>query len=403
MPGLSYPTASTVNDVPTMDFLRYSANLTSSELADPNKAELGSNYDQNPDWSIDNDAVPFQGALSNYTRRISENQVAMYDPTGKYIGVGSTEGGGWMGKHGQDLAKIAMAAMALYGGYGAMTGAEGFAGATPASLGELGGYGVTSTEVAGAAPTLLGEAGAAGMDAGLSAWSGAESALATEGLGSIPAGMSADAYAAMAANGGGAASGAGNWLTQAYQSLLGPGTALGGAQGAMGGMGATGQGWLKPLLSIGSGLYGMSQANSMKDLAQQAISGSAPWTSSGGTAMAGDALKTAISGDLSNDPGYKLAQLGAARTSAQQPGGFAASAAANAAIKYRNETIGALSGPAGVGFNPAAGYQTAISGTSSANDLMSKSLGSIGFGMTGESQGMPPWLQAYLIKNGMGG
>lgn len=334
---------------------------------DPVAMGLTANYRGNPDWSANNDAVERFGELEGYSKLISADEVASYSPTGEFRGNLSTHGGGWMGEHGQSLAKAAIATM----------GAMAFA---PA----LGGAGGATT-----APVLGGGPGAAiGTDLGMLGGAGAFEGAASN----------AAFNSALASSGG-----AGNWLTQAYQSLLGPGTALGGAQGTFGGMGATGQGWLKPLLSIGSGLYGMSLANSMKDLAQQAISGSAPWTSSGGTAMAGDALKTAISGDLSNDPGYKLAQLGAARTSAQQPGGFAAAAAANAAIKYRNETIGALSGPAGVGFNPAAGYQTAISGTSSANDLLSKSLGSIGFGMTGESQGMPPWLQAYLLKNGMGG
>lgn len=308
-----------------------------------------------------------EGTQTGWYKYLGDRKQQQYDMQGNPTRIFENPGLGEQTlDFGKKVAPLALMALTMGGmaGAGPFSGMfGGIEGAMPELLGEAGGYGFTSAELAGSAPTLLGEAGAAGA----------------------------------------ATSGTGNWLTQAYQSLLGPGTALGGAQGTFGGMGATGQGWLKPLLSIGSGLYGMSQVNSMKNLAQQAISGSAPWTSSGGTAMAGDALKTAISGDLSNDPGYKLAQLGAARTSAQQPGGFAASAAANAAIKYRNETIGALSGPAGVGFNPAAGYQTAISGMSSANDLMSKSLGSIGFGMTGESQGMPPWLQAYLLKNGMGG
>ena len=356
MPGLSYPTASTVNDVPTMDFLRYSANLTSSELADPNKAELGSNYDQNPDWSANNDAVAQRGALNNYTRRISENQVAMYDPTGKYTGVGSTEGGGWMGKHGQDLAKTAIAAMALYGGYGAMTGAEGFAGAAPEALGELGGYGFTSTEVAGAAPTLLGEAG----------------------------------LEAAAAGAGGAATVAG----------AGAGTVAGAGAGAAG-LGTLGS--LASLASIGSGIYGMYKANQLADQAQTNADKAAPWTSGvvtpgSGQQVAGDALKNVISGDFSNDAGFKLAQLSAARTSAQQPGGYSASAAANAAIKYQNDRILALSAPAGVGYNPNASAATA--GTQAANTLAGQSLGSIGFGLSGAGA-VSPQLQALLLKYGL--
>lgn len=157
---------------------------------------------------------------------------------------------------------------------------------------------------------------------------------------------------------------------------------------------------LKMLMSTGSGLYGMSQANKLGNLSQQALAGSAPWTTSGGTAMAGDELKRVISGDLANDPGFKLAQQAAARATSQQPGGMSASAAALAALKYQNDRIGALSGPAGVGFNPASGYSTALQGQGAASSLASSSLGSIGYGATSSS--MPPWLQQYLIKQGMG-
>ncbi len=157
---------------------------------------------------------------------------------------------------------------------------------------------------------------------------------------------------------------------------------------------------LKSLMSVGSGLYGMNQAGDLARLSGQAISGSAPWTTSGGTALAGEELKRAISGDLSNDPGFKLAQQAAARASSQQPGGMAASAAAMAALKYQNDRIAALSGPAGVGFNPGQGYSTALTGTGAASNLASSSLGSIGYG--GTSSQMPPWLQQFLIKQGMG-
>lgn len=348
MAGLSYPTASTVNDVPTMDFLRYSANLTSSELADPNKAELGSNYDQNPDWSANNDAVPFQGALNNYTRRISENQVAMYDPTGKYTGVGSTEGGGWMGKHGQDLAKTAIAAMALYGGYSAMTGAGV---GTTAGTGAYAGEGALSGIIPGVAEGTV---------------AGATTAGATGLAG----------------------------------TLAGAGTIAGAGAGAAG-LGTLGS--LASLASIGSGIYGMYKANQLTDQAQTNADKAAPWTSGvvtpgSGQQVAGDALKNVISGDFSNDAGFKLAQLSAARTSAQQPGGYSASAAANAAIKYQNDRILALSAPAGVGYNPNASAATA--GTQAANTLAGQSLGSIGFGLSGAGA-VSPQLQALLLKYGL--
>ena len=167
--------------------------------------------------------------------------------------------------------------------------------------------------------------------------------------------------------------------------------------------GGTERNWTDTLMSIGSGIYGMRQADAQRQLSQQAIGGSAPWTASGGNAVAGEQLKAILAGDFTNDAGFKAAQRSAARASCQQPGGMAATAAAQAALKYQNDRIQALGAPAGVGFSPAAGYQTAVQGVASANDLASKSLGSIGFGVNGGNTGMPPWLQTWLIQNGMGG
>jgi hypothetical protein len=176
---------------------------------------------------------------------------------------------------------------------------------------------------------------------------------------------------------------------------------LTGADGSMNWLAAT-----KALSSLGSGIYGMNQANAMKQLANQSIAGSSPWTASGGTALAGDALKQTISGNLDKDPGFKLAQANAARASSQNPGGMAATAAANAALKFQNDRIQTLGPAAGVGFSPAAGYQTGLGGVQAGNSLAGSSLASIGYGLTGQGNSaasMPPWLQAYLIQNGIGG
>ena len=161
--------------------------------------------------------------------------------------------------------------------------------------------------------------------------------------------------------------------------------------------------WTDTLLNVGMGIYGMNQANAQRDLARQAVGGSAPWTASGGNAVAGEQLKAIMAGDFTNDAGFKAAQRSAARASSQQPGGMAASAAAQAALKYQNDRIQALGAPAGVGFSPAAGYQTAVQGVSTANDLAGRSLNNINFGMSGGNTGMPPWLQTWLVQNGMGG
>jgi len=197
--------------------------------------------------------------------------------------------------------------------------------------------------------------------------------------------------------------GAADWLQQLYSRFIGPGTTLGGKEGMFSNVGAQGQGAASPLMSLASGAYGMYLANKQRQTAQRAIAGSAPWTTSGGTAMAGEQLKGVIAGDFTNDAGFRAAQQSAARASSQQPGGFAASAAAQAALKYQNDRIQTLGAPAGVGFSPATGYQTALSGANSANQLASQSLGSIGYGATGANAGtqMPPWLQQYLIQNGM--
>lgn len=198
---------------------------------------------------------------------------------------------------------------------------------------------------------------------------------------------------------------AGGWLQQAYRSFLGPGSFLGGSQGAFPGQEKTG--WLGPLMSIASGMYGMSQAERQKKMAQQAIQGTgSPWFTPGGARTpgaiaAGGQLTSAINGDFANDAGFNLAQQAAARASSQQPGGFAASAAAMAALKYQNDRIQALSGPAGVGIAPGGGYELALNGMSGANKLASSSLGSISYGLTGDKAGIPPWLTSYLIANGI--
>ena len=201
-----------------------------------------------------------------------------------------------------------------------------------------------------------------------------------------------------------AGGGVADWMSQLWNSFTGGG---GGAQsGAQGGAPSAGggqsQNWMNTLMSLGSGIYGIQQANKARQQAKAAIPGSAPWTASGGTAMAGDQLKGVIAGDFTKDAGFSAAQQSAARASSQQPGGFAASAAAQAALKYQNDRIQALGPAAGVGFSPASGYQTAVGGTQGANQLAGQGLASIGYGMTPQGQGMPPWLQAYLVKNGMG-
>ena len=170
--NLAHPTAQTVNDVQTMDYGIYSSDLSPSDMADPNK--VVAQYETNPDWSANNDSVNHYGDLSGYARRISENQLALYDSDGKYVGVGSSEGGGWMGKHGQDVTKAAIAIMGAMafapmlgvGGTGAGAGGLGSAGSDLAAM-----SGVGETGLGASTGSLYGLG--TGTTAGLTAPTGA--------------------------------------------------------------------------------------------------------------------------------------------------------------------------------------------------------------------------------------
>ena len=245
---------------------------------------------------------------------------------------------------------------------------------------------------AGGAGAGAGMFGEGGMAAGTLGSTGA-------GIGTVPWGAGAGA----GAGGGGLFSGLSDWASSLFQGGSPQTTSsAGGAAGAAGGLAGMSK-WISPLMSVGSGLYGLSLAEQQKNLAQQALQRSSPWESSGGMAGAGSALTNVIQGNFTNDPGFMAAQRAAAATSSTQPGGFAAQAAANAALQYQNQRIQALSGPAGTQFSPAQGYATAGQINQGANSLASSSLGSIGYGvgtMTGQNQ-MPPWLQNWFIQNNM--
>ena len=283
-----------------------------------------------------------------------------------------------------DPAKAAVQGLVgmVPGGWAANMGYNAATSPSPAGYAATQGAGYVGGMVGGA---LAGQAGAQLGSEALGGMVGGEVGRANaQAAGYGPFGSASPAEAGFASGAAGAGMGAGPAGTQ------------------MAGMGG-GRNWTDTLMSIGSGIYGMRQANAQRQLAQQAVGGSAPWTASGGNAVAGEQLKAILAGDFTNDAGFKAAQRSAARASSQQPGGMAATAAAQAALKYQNDRIQALGASAGVGFSPAAGYQTAVQGVASANDLASKSLGSIGFGVNGGNTGMPPWLQTWLIQNGMGG
>lgn len=269
-------------------------------------------------------------------------------------------------------------------------------------LGQLGGLGQAANVGYGAATSkdpagyLGGTAGMMGAGMVGGALGGQAGAQLGQGLMGEALGQGARESASIGPFGSGSPMAAGIQSAQAGGGQVG--TQQGGG----------GRDWTDTAMKIGSGLYGMYQSNQQKQLAQQAIGGSAPWTASGGNAVAGQQLQKVIAGDFTGDAGFKAAQLAAARAGATQPGGFAGSAAANAALRYQNERIQALGGAAGVGFNPAQGYQTALQGQQQGINTAMAGMAEIGAGVTGNTSGtgmntMPPWLQQYLIQNNMRG
>lgn len=308
-----------------------------------------------------------------------------------------------------ELAAFEATGVGSVGGtVGAATGVAGAgaAGLNPAfdTLGNVLATGTdASANLAGLAPGVGTGAGASGALApGLVGQGGAELALGATGSGMggaatdtagniIGSGTAAEGAAALGTGAAGLGSGA--------AGTAGNLASLGGAASTLGGTD-----WLKTLLGVGTGLYGLSKAN---DLANQAAAQKAldnPWLTNGGQANAGAKLTGVINGDLTNDPGYNLAQTAAARASAGLSGGMSTSAAANAAINYQNQRIAALSAPAGVNFNPAANTANELSGTNASNALANSSLGAIGAALTPSNAGtqMPPWLQQYMIQSGIG-
>lgn len=164
-----------------------------------------------------------------------------------------------------------------------------------------------------------------------------------------------------------------------------------------------------PAMSIGSGLYGMSQAEAMRKQALLSQNRSAPWQASGGMGLADQQLQQLLQNPgqvASQDPAYALRMQGAQRAASQygQDSGAMSVAGANASTDWYNQRLQQLGGLAGAGVNPAGGQQVSLQGTEAANKLASSSLGSIGYGATslgGNSMGFTPQQIAALQAAGI--
>jgi hypothetical protein len=232
-------------------------------------------------------------------------------------------------------------------------------------------------------------AGAAEWGAGAAAADWAVSSAGMEGFGMDLAG-SIPAMDTLGSTG---------WFDSALNTFTNGGIDMGTAKSAMS--------LASPIMSIGSGLYGMSQADQMKKMAMLAGSRSDPWGASGGRGVADAQLQELLKnpgGVASKDPAYALRMQGAQRATATQGqnSGAMAVAGANASTDWYNQRLAQLGGISGATQNPAAGEQISMAGMTNANDLASKSLASIGYGVTrAGGAAVPPEVQMWLRSQGI--
>ena len=230
-----------------------------------------------------------------------------------------------------------------------------------------------------------GSAGATGT------WGGGELA---DLYGTGTAGATGSAIENLGASSLGAAGGGGGgntWLSSLSKSLSSIIPGFGSGAGAAGG-----SSWLGPLMSIGSGAYGMYLSNQQRKLAQAAD----PWGTSGGRAGASGQLT-----NLLNDPSsiYKMpgweAGMEAVRRTVGTPGGTMNAGLRQYGSDFYNNAVNQLSGLAGTG-NAGLG----LSGNMSAAQLASQSLASIGYGGTQATGGgvvIPPQVRQWLQSQGV--
>ena len=187
-------------------------------------------------------------------------------------------------------------------------------------------------------------------------------------------------------------SGGGNMLSNLFNSPLQTLGNLG--KGAMGSNGSSGNtGWLSPVMSVGSGLYGMYLAEQQKKQAKLAD----PWGLNGGRGQAADQLQGLMNdpSTITSMPGWAASMQAVQRKMGTMPGSGAMMAElASTGGKFYNDTLQTLAGLAGTG-----NASLPLQSNAQTNSLTSSSLGSIGYGMSPNNQ-INPALLAALQKLG---
>lgn len=267
---------------------------------------------------------------------------------------------------------------------------------------------------------IAGFAGAAAGAYGLAAGLGSLSSMASlgEGFGaegvlgsSADWGLGAEGFGGEGILGSAAdwgLSGGGSWWDTALQTL----GQLGGSGGAKGAGDSDGflgdlMSIAKPLMSIGSGIYGMTEADEMRQQAEESRRRADPWGTSGGRGLADAQLQELMRNPgqvAARDPSYELRMQGAKRANAiyGSDSGAMAVAGANASTDWYNQRLGQLGGLAGAAGSPVSGEQIGMSGQLGANDLASRGLASIGYGVTrAGNSGMPAEVEQWLRSQGI--
>ncbi len=163
-----------------------------------------------------------------------------------------------------------------------------------------------------------------------------------------------------------------------------------------------------PILSIGSGLYGMSQADQLRKMAAMSGKRADPWGMSGGRSLADAQLQELMTNPgqvAGRDPSYALRMQGAQRATATQgqDSGAMAVAGANASTDWYNQRLAQLGGLAGAGVNPGTAEQINMNAQGDAATLTSKSLYDIGYGVNNIGGGqatasMPAAVQQWFAQ-----
>lgn len=172
--------------------------------------------------------------------------------------------------------------------------------------------------------------------------------------------------------------------------------------------GGGGSSWSAPsaLMSIASGLYGLSESEKQKKLAKMAMERSDPFASSRGQYV--ERLNT-LMGDpssITKVPGYDAGLQAVERRMAAQ--GFNGSGNMMTALSkyggdFYNQEVQRLMQLSGAGAAPGAGSATGLQGYNSGVDTAGKALAELGYGGTRATGGitMPPAVTAWLKTLGV--